>query len=153
MRAMALDVGDKTIGIAVSDPLNITAQGLPTYRRQSVKRDVAHIVALCLQWQVKTLVYGNPIHLSGANSEQAQKVTVFVNQLRKKIIYGRQIDWPIEFCAVDERLTSSQAETIMKLANLSRKDRAKHVDKLAAQLILEHYLAMREHDEEHDNTI
>ncbi len=144
MRILALDVGDKTIGIAVSDPLNITAQGLETYYRQTTKCDVAHIVALCQQLQIGSLVYGDPLHMSGQRSAQSQKVASFIRQLQKKIQYGGQIDWSIDFCAVDERLTSRQAENLMKLAELSRKQRAKHVDKLAAQLILEQFLAMRE---------
>ncbi len=141
MRILSLDVGDKTIGIAISDPLNITAQGIETYYRQSTKQDVGHIIALCQAHQVETVVYGNPLHLNGNKSQQSVKIETFVKQLRKKIIYGNSIDWQIDFVPIDERLTSMQANTIMKMADLSRKDRAKHVDMLAAQLILEQYLA------------
>ncbi len=146
MRILALDVGDKTIGIAVTDQLNITAQGLETYYRQSVKSDVAYIIELCEQLQIATLVYGDPIHMNGATSRQSEKVAAFIRQLQKKIKYGGRISWPIAFQAVDERLTSRQAENLMKLADVSRKKRAIYVDKLAAQLILEHYLAMRNNE-------
>ncbi len=146
MRVLALDVGDKTIGIAVSDALNITAQGVETYYRETVKNDVAHIIELCQQLQVTTVVYGDPIHLNGSPSRQSEKVAAFIRQLQKKIKYGGRIDWPIEFQAVDERLTSRQAENLMKLADLSRKKRTDYVDKLAAQLILEQFLAMRKNE-------
>ncbi len=143
MRVLSLDVGDKAIGIAVSDPLNITAQGLETYYRQTTKQDVAHIIGLCEQYNVDTLVYGDPIHLNGKRSQQSDKVATFIKQLKKKIVYGKSLNRPIVFQAVDERLTSMQADTIMRMADLSRKARAQHVDKLAAQLILEQFLAMR----------
>ncbi|PID80231.1 MAG: Holliday junction resolvase RuvX [Clostridiales bacterium] len=143
MRTLSLDVGDKTIGIAVTDLLNITAQGLETYYRTTVKADVKHIEALCRDLTVTTIVYGNPLHMNGDVSQQSQKVFSFIKQLQKKIQYGTAIDWQIDFCPIDERLTSMQAEGIMKMADLSRKERAKHVDKIAAQLILEQYLATR----------
>ncbi len=142
MRALSLDIGDKTIGIAISDPLNITAQGLETYYRQSTKQDVNYIIALCQKYQVGTVVYGEPLHLNGNKSQQSAKNETFIKQLRKKVIYGKTIDWQINFVPIDERLTSMQANAIMKMADLSRKNRAKHVDMLAAQLILEQYLAI-----------
>ncbi len=143
MRVLSLDVGDKTIGIAVSDPLNITAQGLETYYRRSTKDDIAHVVSLCQKYQVETLVYGDPIHLNGSKSQQSEKIATFIKQLKKKVIYGKMIDWQIDFQAVDERLTSMQANAIMKMGDMSRKKRAQHVDMLAAQLILEQFLAVR----------
>ncbi len=143
MRILSLDVGDKTIGIAISDPLNITAQGIETYHRSTTKEDIAHIVSLCKNYRVTTLVYGDPLHLNGNRSQQSEKIAFFIKKLKKKVFYGTDINWQIAFQAIDERLTSMQANSIMKMADLSRKKRAQYVDKLAAQLILEQFLATR----------
>ncbi len=85
MRILSLDVGDKTIGIAVSDLLNITAQGLETYYRTTVKADLKHIELLCRDLNVATIVYGNPLHMSGAVSRQSEKIFSFIKQLKKKM--------------------------------------------------------------------
>ncbi len=140
MRILALDIGDSTIGIAVSDPLGITAQGVETYKRVSLKQDIKYIIDLLAQYQADTLVYGLPLHLDGGESEQTLKTKQFIKNLNKKILYGNTAIGDVRLIPIDERLTTRQAHQAMKLADIKRKKRAELVDMVAAQLILEAYL-------------
>ncbi len=143
MRILGLDIGDRTIGIALSDPLGITAQGLETYKRVTQKEDIRYLIDLMIERDVDTVVYGLPLHLDGGESDQTLKTKRFIKQLKKKMLYGKSLERVVELIAVDERLTSKQAHQTMKLADLKRKKRDEIVDMIAAQLILESYLAGR----------
>src|SRR5438270_6011279 len=83
-RLLGLDVGSKTIGMAVSDPLGITAQGLPTLRRQNKRLDYAALQKVIDQYEVSEIVVGYPLRMSGATGTQSEKMTVFAEELRKK---------------------------------------------------------------------
>ncbi|NLT96201.1 MAG: Holliday junction resolvase RuvX [Clostridia bacterium] len=132
MRVMALDVGDKRIGIAVSDPLKITAQSLETLNRTNLKQDIAYICGLLDKLEISELVVGFPKNMNGTVGPQAEKVQDFINELLKvkniKVVY------------VDERLSTVTAEKTLIAGDVSRRKRKTVVDKLAATVILQTYL-------------
>src|SRR5881394_2920897 len=135
-RVLGLDVGSKTIGMAVSDPLGITAQGLDTIRRQNKRLDFERLAAVIKDYAVVAIVVGYPLRLSGAEGTQSQKMQLFAEELRKK--FGLPVHlW-------DERLTSSQANRLLRDADLSIKRRGEAVDRMAAVLILQSWMEARE---------
>lgn len=141
MRAMALDVGDVRIGIALSDPLMITAQGLETLERIGIKKDTTHIVELMKEHEVTTLVIGLPLGLAGNDTEQTEKVRAFKERLENKIRSSGMKG--IEILFQDERMTTNIAESVLLQADVSRKGRKAVVDKMAATVILQSYLDSR----------
>ncbi len=133
MRTLALDVGDRRIGVAVSDALNITAQGLETYwRTESTKKDVAYIVALLKQYAPCRLLMGLPMNMNGTVGEQGEKVKRFAEAIQK--------EWDGEIVFFDERLTTMTARRVLLDADLSRGKQKKVIDKLAAVIILQGYM-------------
>ncbi len=131
-RILGLDVGSRTIGIAISDPLGITAQGLPTIRRQNKRLDFEQLAKIVAAFQIAEIVVGYPLRLSGAEGTQSQKMQVFAEELRSK--FGLPVHlW-------DERLTSTQANRILREAELSIKKRGEAVDRMAAVLILQNWM-------------
>lgn len=138
MRKLGLDVGDKTIGIAVSDPLGITAQGVMTLERIGIRKDTTKIVEMLLEKECDTVVVGLPLSLNGTDSIQTQKVREFHTMLANKLVSMGHKDIKVEW--QDERLTTVQAERILIEGDVSRKDRKKVIDKQAAVLILQTYL-------------
>jgi putative Holliday junction resolvase len=135
MRVMALDVGDKTIGVAISDALLLTAQSRPTIQRKDLESDMAILLRLVEENEVHEIVVGQPLHMDGKESRQSQKVARFAGELRKKL------DIPIIFW--DERLTSFAAEQHLEEMGLNWRKRRAHVDKIAAMIILQNYLDSR----------
>ena len=135
MRVMALDVGDKTIGIAISDALLLTAQARPTLRRKDLKSDLEILRHLAEENEVHEIVIGNPLHMSGHKSPQSEKVALFAEQLHK-VLDIPQVFW-------DERLTSFAAEQHLEELGLNWRKRRPHVDKIAAMIILQNYLDSR----------
>jgi putative Holliday junction resolvase len=134
-RVLGLDVGSKTIGIAISDPLGITAQGLETIRRKNKRLDFEQLARLVREYAVSEIVVGYPLRLSGAEGRQSEKMQLFAEDLRKK--FGLPVHlW-------DERLTSSQANRVLREAELSIEKRGKAVDRLAAVLILQNWMDAR----------
>jgi len=132
MRVMALDVGDKNIGVAVSDALLMTAQGRSTLRRTSWEADLQHLRKLVEDDEVSKIVVGKPLHMDGRDSPQSRKVAKFAMKLSKSLSLP-VILW-------DERLTSFAAEQHLQEAGLNWRNRRKHVDKVAAMFILQDYL-------------
>jgi len=129
---MGLDVGNRRIGIAVSDLLGITAQGLETLQRRNKRYDLQQIARLIRDYNVTEIVVGLPRRLSGAESAQTERVVEFSEQLKHR--FGLPVHlW-------DERLTSVQANRILKEAELSIEKRAAAVDKMAAILILQSFM-------------
>ncbi len=135
-RILGLDVGSKTIGLAVSDPLGITAQGLETIRRKNKRTDLEQLARIVRDYEVSEIVVGYPLRLSGAEGTQSEKMQHFAEELRK------QFGLPVHLW--DERLTSSQANRILREADLSIKKRAGAVDRMAAVLILQNWMEARE---------
>ena len=131
-RVLALDVGRKRIGLAVSDELGITAQGLDTLERTRIREDLERLKQLAARWSVRTLLVGRPLHMSGAESRQSEYTAEFAARL------GEYLALPIVFW--DERLTSAEAERTLRQAGATLQARKKSVDRLAAVLLLESYL-------------
>jgi len=136
-RILGLDVGSKTIGMAVSDPLGITAQGLPTLRRQNKRLDFAQLEQVIRQYEVAGIVVGHPLRMSGAEGTQAEKMQHFAEELRQK--FGLPVHlW-------DERLTSAEANRLLKESEMSIQRRGEVVDRLAAVLILQNWMEAQSH--------
>ena len=135
MRIMALDVGNKTIGMAISDALLLTAQARPTLRRKDPQSDIEYIRRLAVENEVHQVVVGQPLHMDGRESPQSQKIARFAEQLQQTL------DLPIVFW--DERLTSFEAEQHLEQLGLNWRQRREQVDKIAAMIILQNYLDSR----------
>jgi putative Holliday junction resolvase len=130
-----MDVGSKTIGLAVSDPLGITAQGLQTLRRRNKKTDFGHLQRLITEYRVTEIVVGYPLRMSGLEGIQAEKMQCFADELRKKF------ELPVHLW--DERLTSAEANRLLRDSEMSIQRRGEVVDRLAAVLILQSWLDTR----------
>ncbi len=131
-RILALDVGSKRIGVAVSDALGITAQGLETIQRQNKRKDWAALSAVLAKYDVAEIVVGLPLRLSGAEGTQSEKMRQFADELREKS------GLPVHLW--DERWTSTEANRLLRETNLSIEKRGKAVDRMAAILILQSWL-------------
>ena len=134
-RILALDVGARRIGLAVSDPLGITAQGLDTLHRTNKRGDLAHLESLIREYSVSAIVVGYPLRMSGQPGAQAEKVSAFAEELR------RRFGLPVHLW--DERLTSAQANRVLRQSEISIRRRGQAVDRLAAVLILQNFLESR----------
>jgi|SRR5215469_3256977 len=134
-RILALDFGSRNIGLAVSDELGLTAQGLPTYRRSNKKNDFDHLRRLVRQYAVVEIVMGLPLRMSGDEGIQAERVHDFADELR------RRFKLPVHL--FDERLTSVEANRVLRETEMSIRRRAEVVDQLAAVLILQAFLEFR----------
>ena len=136
MRTLSLDIGKKKIGVAVSDALGITAQGLETIVRKNKKVDLESIKAVVQKMNVSKIVAGLPLNMDGSEGAMAKEVYAFADELKKEIAV------PVDFW--DERLSTLEAERVLLKADVSRKKRKKVDDKIAAQLILQGYLASKD---------
>lgn len=132
MRIMSLDVGSRTIGIACSDALLMTAQGIETIRRTSLEKDFNRLQELIAEYEVHELVVGMPKNMNGTKGERAQKTEEFVEKMKEVI------DLPVSYW--DERLSTVMAERQLIAADVSRKKRKSVIDKMAAVVILQGYL-------------
>jgi putative Holliday junction resolvase len=131
-RILALDVGKKRIGLAISDPLGITAQGLPTLHRTTIREDLAALTDLIRAHDVKLLLVGHPLNMSGSEGRQAAYTKEFAERLHASS--------NVEVRYWDERLTSVEAGRVLRSSGISIEKRAKAVDRLAAVLLLESFL-------------
>src|SRR5450755_2557172 len=135
-RIMALDVGSKRIGVAITDPLGITAQGLDTIQRQNKRRDMEALGAILAKYEVQEVVVGLPLRLSGAEGTQSEKMRLFADDLRAR--FGITVHlW-------DERWTSTEANRLLRETDLSIKKRGRAVDRMAAILILQSWMESRQ---------
>jgi putative Holliday junction resolvase len=132
MRIIGLDIGDRTIGIAVCDPLGLTAQGITTIKRKSIVLDIEEISKICKQYDVESVVSGLPKNMNGTIGPQGEKVQRFCEVLKETL--------NLEVKMWDERLTTVAANRVMLEGDLSRSKRKKIVDKIAATFILQGYL-------------
>ncbi len=139
-RKIGLDVGDKTIGIAVSDALGITAQGIMTYERIGIKKDTDKILELVKEYDCDTVVIGLPINLNGTDSIQTEKVREFRQKLENKFRSTGGGLQNVVFEWEDERFTTLIAEGVLIAADVSREKRKEVIDKQAAIIILQGYL-------------
>jgi putative holliday junction resolvase len=143
-RILGLDVGSRRIGVAVSDPLGITAQGLETLHRRNKRHDLEHLRRVIGEYQVKEIVVGLPLRMSGAEGTQADKMQAFAEELRK------QFKLPVHLW--DERLTSAEANRLLRETDLSIEKRGKAVDRMAAILILQGWMENRALSAAHPHT-
>lgn len=132
MRIMSLDVGSRTIGIACSDALLMTAQGIETIRRTSLEKDFNRLQELIAEYEVHEFVVGMPKNMNGTKGERAEKTEEFVEKMKEVI------DLPVSYW--DERLSTVMAERQLIAADVSRKKRKSVIDKMAAVVILQGYL-------------
>ena len=130
-RIIALDVGDRRIGIAVSDPLGYTAQPIETYTRVGYGPDTRRIKQLAEQYETDRILCGLPLNMDGTQGFQTEKVREFAAQLEKA---GLQVEF------YDERMTTMLAENALLEADMRRENRKKKVDMVAAVMILQSYL-------------
>ena len=135
MRIMGLDFGSKTVGVAVSDALLITAQGIEIVRREQenkLRRTLARIEELIKEYEVEKIVLGLPKNMDGSSGERVEKTMEFKAMLERRT--------GLEIIMWDERLTTVAADRLMMEANVRREDRKKYVDSIAATFILQGYL-------------
>lgn len=135
MRLLALDFGSKTVGVAVSDELGLTATGVEIVRRKSpnkLRQTLARIETLIEEYQVDKVILGYPVMLDGSEGERVRKTKEFALMLERRT--GKEIVFQ------DERLTTVEAYEIMDLMGIKKEDRYHYVDMVAAKVILEDYM-------------
>ena len=133
LRILAFDVGERRIGVAVSDPLGITAQGIETYTRtDDLDRDVAHLIQLAESYRPVKLVFGMPRNMDGSYGMQAEITRAFAEALLER--------WDGEHAYQDERLSTASARRVLIEADMRRDKRKQVIDKVAAVMILQSYL-------------
>ena len=132
-RALGLDVGDRTIGIAVSDLLGMTAQGVETIRRSTMEADINRLKELTVQYETTKFIVGYPRNMNGTEGPRCEFVNEFCDQVRKGIPEADIVLW-------DERLSTVAATRSLIEADVSRKKRKKVIDKMAAVFILQGWL-------------
>lgn len=135
MRIMGLDFGEKTVGVAVSDSLLITAQSLEIITRKEenkLRKTLARIEEIITEYEVEKIVLGNPKHMNGSEGQRVELTKEFKASLERRT--------GLEVILWDERLTTVEAEEILKESKVRRQERKKYVDKIAAGLILQGYL-------------
>ena len=139
MRILGLDVGDRTVGVAVSDPLGIIATGVTTIERVGIRKDTGKVIDYIREYDCSKVVMGLPLNLDDSDSVQTEKVREFRRMLENKLkssgpLSKVTIDWQ------DERYSTAEAEEVLSEANMSREDRKKIIDRQAAIVILQRYL-------------
>ena len=132
-RILALDLGARRIGAALSDPLGLTAQGIETIQRTNIRQDLARLAELIRSRGVSLVVLGNPLHMSGEEGRQSAWVRDFARRLQD------YTGLPVRLW--DERLTSVEAGRVLRSSGISIEKRTRAVDRLSAVLLLESYLA------------
>ena len=132
-RYLGLDIGDRTIGVAVSDFLGLTAQGVETIRRKNLASDIARLGELMQQYETRELVSGYPKNMNGSEGERCEVVRSFIDEVKKVYPDIHVMFW-------DERLSTVAATRSLLEADLSRRKRKKVIDKMAAVFILQGYL-------------
>ena len=135
-RILALDVGKKRIGLAVSDELGITAQGIETLQRTRIREDLEQLREIASRWNVQILLIGRPLHMSGTESRQSNYTQEFAERLQ------HHVQLPIVFW--DERLTSAEAERMLRSSGATIEQKRNAVDRLAAVLLLQSYLGSQQ---------
>ena len=134
-RVLALDLGRRRIGLAVSDALGLTAQGLQTLERRNRRADMDALRTIIEQYAVGTVVVGNPMHLSGREGKQSESASAFAERLRREA--------GCEVVLWDERLTTAEAQRVLRSSGVSLQKRAAAVDRMSAVILLQSYLDTR----------
>lgn len=135
MRVMGLDYGDKTVGVAISDELLITAQPIETVERErtnKLRKTYQRIEALIADYEVEKIVLGRPLNMNGTEGDRVELTEAFAEELSRRT--GLEIIW------MDERLTTVEANRILEETGVAHSARKEHIDKMAAAIILQTYL-------------
>ena len=132
MRILCLDIGDVRIGVAVSDPLGISTNGIETHLSRGAEADATYFAELARSLHAELILLGLPLNMDGTEGDRAEKVRAFGSLLAERS--GLPVDYE------DERLTTVEAEEMLIEAGLSRQERRKVIDKVAAEIILRTYL-------------
>ena len=143
MRIMGLDYGSKTVGVAVSDALLLTAQNIETICREQenkLRRTLARIQELCLEYEVEEIVLGFPKNMNNTTGDRAEKSLEFAEMLKKRT--------GLPVVMWDERLTTVAAEQVLMESGVRRERRKEYVDQIAASMILQGYLDYRKNRSE-----
>jgi len=141
VRTLGLDYGSKTVGVAVTDPLGMTAQGVEIIRRQKenhLRKTYQRIRELCEQYDVEKIVLGLPLNMDDTMGDRAEKTLEFKNELERRL--------SVPVLLVDERLTTVEAIEIMDDAGIKVSEREKYVDMIAATIILQDYMNSQENN-------
>lgn len=146
MRMMGLDIGEKTIGVAISDELGLTAHGLKTIIRKGSEEEFSEIHTLITQYQIRKIVVGLPKNMDGTLGKQAEFVLLWIKELKERV--------SIPVVVWDERLSTVEANKTLLQADLSRAKRKRVINQLAASLILQGYLDRKrtQNDEDFPST-
>jgi putative Holliday junction resolvase len=139
VRTLGLDYGSKTVGVAVTDPLGLTAQGVEIIRRQKenhLRKTYQRIRELCEQYDVEKIVLGLPLNMDDTMGDRAEKTLEFKKELERRL--------SVPVLLVDERLTTVEAIEIMDEAGIKVSEREKYVDMIAATIILQDYMNSHE---------
>ena len=131
-RILAIDWGARRMGLAVSDPLGLTAQGLPTLERRNERSDLSYLMSLLQRYEVSLIVLGNPLNMDGTEGSQSAKARQFAAELSRSL--------KIEVRLWDERLTTVQAHRVLQESGMKQPRRVQEVDRLAAVLLLQNFL-------------
>jgi putative Holliday junction resolvase len=142
-RILALDYGTKRIGVALSDELGWTAQPLETFERRTLDRDIAHIATLVQLHEVARVILGLPLQLDGRQGPAVEAMREFATTLEARV--------PVPLVLWDERMTTKAAEDLLITADVSRRKRKGAVDRIAAAILLQSYLAAQAPDSAHDS--
>jgi putative pre-16S rRNA nuclease len=131
-RILAIDLGERRMGLAISDPLGLTAQGLPTIERRNRRQDMNYLKSLARRHDVSVVIVGNPMNMDGTAGPQSAAASAFASKLEKHLQLQVKL-W-------DERLTSVEANRRLRESGLTPQERAKSVDQVAAVLLLENFM-------------
>ena len=139
MRILGLDVGNKTVGVAVSDPLGVIATGVTTIERVGIRKDTGKVIDYIKEYGCDTVVIGLPLNLDGEDTLSTERAREFRHMLENKLkssgpLSKVKVEWQ------DERFSTVEAEEVLIEANMSREDRKKIIDRQAAIVILQRYL-------------
>jgi putative Holliday junction resolvase len=134
-RVLGLDVGARRIGIAVSDALGLTAQGLPTLERRNRRYDQSELRKVVQEYEISEIVVGNPLRMSGQTGAQAEKMAAFAEQIKQ------ELSLPVHLW--DERLSTAEAHRLLDQTGIRDARRKQVIDKVAAVLILQSFLDAR----------
>ena len=139
MRILGLDVGDRTVGVAVSDPLGIIATGVTTIERVGIRKDTGKVIDYIREYDCSLVVMGLPLNLDDSDSVQTEKVREFRKMLENKLKSSGPLS-RVRVVWQDERYSTAEAEEVLIEAGMSREDRKKIIDRQAAIVILQRYL-------------
>ena len=131
-RVLAIDLGARRIGLAVSDPMRWTAQGLPTLERRNARYDLDYLQSLVRQYDVALVLLGNPLNMDGSEGSQSARAREFAERLRQSL--------KIEVRLWDERLTTVEARLLLQESGMKRQRKSRQVDRLAAAILLQDFL-------------